>query len=128
MKVSYIALIVLVLASCAPKTQVTTPIRALEKGENAVVNLDLNLIAFPRSVIYASEGKGQRTTLEFATPIQMATVYNFFDMQFTGDGWKRENVVYTQRLNKYEGSYTKSGQRLEVVLKLENDRYRLETK
>ena len=128
MKVFYTALIVLILASCAPKTQVTIPIAALEKGENHMVNADLNLIAFPRSVIYISEGKGQKTTLEFATPIQIETVYNFFDMQFTGDGWNRENVSYIERLGKYEGSYTKSGQRLEVNLKLENKRYRLETK
>ena len=126
MKVFYTALIVLILASCAPQTQVTTPIWALEKGENQVVNPDLNLIAFPRSVIYVSEGKGQKTILEFATPIQIETVFNFFDVQFTGDGWNRENVVYTQRLNKYEGSYTKPGQRLEVSLKIENKRYRLE--
>ncbi len=128
MKVFYTALFILLLAACAPKTQVTTPIAALKKGEHHMVNTDLNLIAFPRSVIYVSEGKGQKTILEFATPIQIETVFNFFDMQFTGDGWNRENVSYIERLNKYEGSYTKSGQRLEVSLKIENSRYTLETK
>ena len=127
MKVFCTALIVLILASCTPQTQVTTPIAALEKGENHMVNTDLNLIAFPRSVIYISEGKGQKTTLEFASPIQIQTVFNFFDMQFTGDGWNRENVSYIERLNKYEGTYTRRGERLKVSLKLENNRYRLET-
>lgn len=128
MKAFYALFITLVLAACAPQTQVTTPIAALDKGENKVVNADLNLIAFPRSVIYISESEGQKTTLEFATPILIDTVYSFFDTQFTGDGWQRENVVYTQRLNKYEGSYTRSGERLKVSLKIENSRYRLETR
>jgi hypothetical protein len=128
MKVFYAFLALALLAACAPQPQVTTPIAAPKRGEYHVVNLDLNLIAFPRSVIYVSEGKGQKTSLEFTTPIKIETVYGFFDTQFTGDGWNRESATYTQRLNKYEGSYTRRGERLKVILKFENNRYRLETK
>jgi hypothetical protein len=128
MKVFYAVLVLILLTACAPQTQVTTPIAAVKKGEYHVVNVDLNLIAFPRSVIYVSEGKGQKTNLEFTTPIQIQTVYSFFDTQFTGDGWSRENVTYTERLNKYEGTYTRRGERLKVILKFENNRYRFETR
>jgi hypothetical protein len=128
MKVFYAAILVLVLVSCAPQTQVTTPIQALDKGENFLVNADLNMIAFPRSLIYVSESAGQRTHLVFATPILIDTVYNFFDTQLTGKGWQRQNVRFVERLNTYEGSYTQQGKRLELSLKLEQDHYTLESK
>lgn len=128
MKVFYAVLTLLLLVACAPKTQVTTPVTALAKGEHHMVNADLHLIAFPRSVIYISEGKGQKTTLEFTTPIQIETVYNFFDTQLTSDGWQRQSRTYTQRLNTYQGAYTRYGERLTVTLKLNNSRYLFETR
>jgi hypothetical protein len=131
MKVFYAVLVILLLAACAPQTQtqvVSPPIVALEKGENHVVNIDLNLLAYPRSVIYVSEGKGQKTRLEFSSPVQIQTMYSYFDMQFAGNGWERGVISYIERLNKYEGVYTRRGERLEVTLRFEDMRYRFETR
>jgi hypothetical protein len=127
MKVFYTALMVLILASCAPKTLVTTPIQALAKDENLVVNSELNIIAFPRSVIYVNDSEGIRTHLEFATPIQIKTVYSFFDTQLNAKGWKRQSERFVERFNTYEASYLKQSQRLELSLNQNSDRYTLDT-
>ena len=98
------------LSSCAPKTQaVTEPqIAKLEKGETLIINTTLNLFTFPRSVIYLID-----------------SVFNNYHYQLTGNGWTQETL--RKRDKAYEARYSRQGQRLTVRLRLEADRYILQT-
>ena len=115
------------LSSCAPKTQaVTEPqIAKLEKGETLIINTTLNLFTFPRSVIYQMEEDKNKTTYAFYTPVLIDSVFNNYHYQLTGNGWTQETL--RKRDKAYEARYSRQGQRLTVRLRLEADRYILQT-
>jgi hypothetical protein len=115
------------LSSCAPKTRsVTEPQTVnLEKGETRIINTTLNLFTFPRSVIYQMDEDEKKTTYAFYTPILIDSVFSNYHYQLVGNGWTQERV---RKWDKgYEALYSKQGQRLTFRLRLEADRYILQT-
>lgn len=115
------------LSSCAPKTQaVTEPqIAKLEKGETLIINTTLNLFTFPRSVIYQMDEDKNKTTYAFYTPVLIDSVFDNYHYQLTGNGWTQETLSKYDKA--YEARYSRQGQRLTVRLRLEADRYILQT-
>jgi hypothetical protein len=115
------------LSSCAPKTQtITEPqITKLEKGETLIINTTLNLFTFPRSVVYQMSEDKNKTTYAFYTPVLIDSVFSNYHYQLLGNGWTQETI--RKRNKNYEALYSKQGQRLTVRLRLEADRYVLQT-
>ncbi len=126
MKPLTFVLIILLLSSCAPKTQaVSTPMRTLEKGDTFIINSALYLKTFPRSVIYQMEEDGNRTNYVFYTPLLIDSVFDNYHFQLTGNGWSQETL--RKFGTAYEAHYVKQDQRLTVRLRLEGDKYIFET-
>lgn len=123
----FILVIGVLLTACAPKTQaVTEPqIAKLEKGETLIINTTLNLFTFPRSVIYQMDEDKNKTTYAFYTPVLIDSVFDNYHYQLTGNGWIQETL--RKRDKEYEALYSRQGQRLTVRLRLEADRYILQT-
>jgi hypothetical protein len=115
-------LIILLLSSCAPKTQeATVPPRALEKGETLLINQALYLKTFPRSVVYEMSEDNNRTTYAFYTPLLIENVFDTFHYQLVGNGWTQTSLRKFEK--DYEARYSKQGEKLTVRLRLEDDRY-----
>jgi hypothetical protein len=121
-------LIILLLSACAPKTQeaVATPIRKLEKGETLFINTTLFLRTFPRSLIYQMSEDKNKTTYTFYTPLLIDSVFDNYHYQLIGNGWTQQSLRKFD--TAYEARYVKQGERLDVRLRLEGDRYIFETK
>lgn len=121
-------LTLLFLSACAPSSQQAVtqpPLRKLEKGETRIINTTLNLFTFPRSIIYQMEEDKNKTTYAFYTPVLMDSVFDNYHYQLVGNGWTQETI--RKRDKEYEALYSKQGQRLTVRLRLEADRYILQT-
>ncbi len=128
MKPLTFVLIILLLASCAPRTQAVTEVQVkkLEKGETLIINTTLNLFTFPRSIIYEMRENQQQTNYVFYTPLHFDSVFSNYHYQLAGNGWTQETI--RQRDNDVEALYSKQGSRLTVRLRLEDDRYIFETR
>jgi hypothetical protein len=128
MKPFVFVLSILLLAACAPQTQaVLEPqTRVLEDGESLFINSTLNLRTFPRSVIYQMDEDKNKTTYVFYTPLLLNSVFDMYHTQVMSGGWTQETI--RKRDNDYEALYTKQGQRLNVRLRLEGDRYIFQTR
>jgi hypothetical protein len=127
MKPLTFVLIILLLASCAPKTQeAAVPPRVLEKGETLLINQTLYLKTFPRSVVYEMSEDKNRTTYAFYTPLLIENVFDTFHYQLVGNGWTQTSLRKFEK--DYEGLYSKQGEKLTVTLRLEDDRYIFETR
>jgi hypothetical protein len=118
----------LLLSSCAPKTQAVTEVqsRRLEQGETLIINTTLNLWTFPRSVVYQMDEDKHKTTYAFYTPVLISSVFDSYHYQLIGNGWTQKSL--RKRSDKdYEAWYSRQGERLRVRLRLEADRYILQT-
>ncbi|MGL4608151.1 MAG: hypothetical protein ACRCYY_00480 [Trueperaceae bacterium] len=125
-----LAVLSLLLSACAPRTQeaITEPqSQFLKEGETLVINTALNLRTFPRSVVYKTEQDKNKTYHEFYTPVLANSVFDNYHYQLTGNGWKQETIRERSDTD-YEALYTRRGERVTLRLKLETDRYVLETK
>lgn len=128
MKPLMFVLIILLVSSCAPKTQeaVTAPPRRLEEGETLFINTTLFLRTFPRSVVYNMSEDKNKTTYTFSTPLMIDSVFDNYHYQLVGNGWTQDSL---RKFDKdYEATYSRQGERLTVRLRLEGDRYILETR
>jgi hypothetical protein len=123
MKPLIFVLIILLLSSCAPKTQeaVAAAPRSLEQGETLLINTTLNLRTFPRSVIYQMDEDKNNTAYTFYTPLLIDSVFDSYHWQLVGNGWAQDSI--SKRDKDYEAFYSKQGVRLVVQLRLEGDRY-----
>jgi hypothetical protein len=123
----FILVIGVLLSSCAPKTQaVTEPqITKLEKGETLIINTTLNLFTFPRSVIYQMDEDKNKTTYAFYTPVLIDSVFDSYHYQLISNGWTQDTLRKYDK--EYEARYSRQGQKLTVRLRLEADRYILQT-
>jgi hypothetical protein len=127
MKPLIFVFIVLLLSSCAPQPQaaVTSAPRRLEQGETLLINTTLNLRTFPRSVIYDMSEDKNKTVYAFATPLMIDSVFDNYHYQLVGNGWTQNNLRKFDK--EYDASYSRQNERLNVRLRLEGDRYILET-
>jgi hypothetical protein len=119
----------LLLSACAPRTQeVLEPqTRRLEQGETLLINTTLNLRTFPRSLIYQMEEDKNKTTYAFYTPLLIDSVFDNYHYQLLGNGWTQDALRKRSDKN-YEAWYSRQGEKLNLRLRLETDRYVLETR
>ncbi len=129
MKYISIIVLVLILGACAPAAVPDAPMQNVyvTAEQPLIINNHLNLLAYPDSQITSWGEDGKRTRLWFVTPMQLTTIAIYFDSQFLGNSWIREDSNINDEGSYASGRYSKFGETVNFKLYIRDGSFRLET-
>lgn len=90
------------------------------------VNSRLSLRAYPGSTIVSQQERGGRSSTRFETGAGIETVFDHFDRQLSGQGWRRGD--FELKRNKAEAEYRRGDSEIDLELHREGNSggYRLD--